>query len=101
MKRSTICMSDADYSTISMYSKSFNISFSKACTILALRGITSKSSCELSEKLMDDLDENNVGYFVQGNFSIPRSVMKRAIESSFDEVVENEPLVEFRQIVGA
>lgn len=101
MKRVTISMPDSVHEKISKYSEDHGVSFSKACSHLSAIGITSKSSDDLSDLVMNCFHANNVHCYMTGNFNIPESVIKRSISHAISGVKEPGPLPEFAEIVGA
>ena len=104
MKRVTISMPDSIHEKITKYSEDHSVSFSKACSHLSAIGFTSRTSDDLSRIIVGHLSLNNVNFFMTGNFTVPESVIQRAISysiSTSDKSDQNSPLTEFAEIVGA
>lgn len=101
MKRVTISMSDSAYEKISAYASLKDVSFSKACSHLACIGETSKTADDLAKIIMSDFMSNHIHHYMEGNFNVPCTVIKRSISHSISGSKEDSPLVEFAKIVGA
>lgn len=100
MRRTTISIQDDSYKKIKMYADKNKISFSSAITELSKTGINSKTVDEIAAKIIKDFSDNNVEFYVVGNFSIPSALLTRALRSAINFDNSNLPLIEFREIVG-
>jgi len=101
MKRVTISMSDSVHKKITEYAENHDVSFSKACSHLAAIGQFTSTADDASDLVMNHLIENNIKFYMVGNFDVPNSVIKRSMSHAISGSSEESPLIEFAKIVGA